>query len=565
MRVLQCFVILLAVQVLLPDSSQGQPLNYLRVPPYTVNNIYLSDFIMGDTLPNGTRRDPNVVYVLQRGGLYYSSAVIQTQSTWPLRITANDSTTTRLPRIFLAGTTPPGNFANLRSSLSLKSVILAGYDELVPANFANLQGGLINTAVQGVDIVIDSCILKSVNGNLIRTDNAPRVVKVTNTTFGDMGYLGTSNLGAGKAIDLRAGSCDSLVLLNNTFVNYQDRIVRHFASTLNIQFIRFEHNTLVNGMSYHGMLSLGRVGRRVIIRDNLLIDAFALGNDSDAVRQAEFTDSGELDQWGFPRMSWVIANPNDTTSWLIKNNYYYISPAGQVFWDSASILPIVANPPLTPGSPLTHKINSRIGADSVTAFRLANVTLSNIPNLMVNFMKWYRKPYASGGAGKTKLKDTWASSQYDYDRRGYIYYRDTLNCAYSTSNALYTAATCGYPVGDLRWFPTRHASWLVDPCVQQALPVNENPVLPTAFELAQNYPNPFNPTTRITYSVPTQSRVVLEVVNVLGQRVETLVNDVQPAGQHEVTFDASRLATGMYLYRLTSPSQTITRKMMLVK
>lgn len=200
----------------------------------------------------------------------------------------------------------------------------------------------------------------------------------------------------------------------------------------------------------------------------------------------------------------------------------------------------------------------------MTAFRLANVTLTNIPRLMVDFMKWYRRPAASGGSGKTKVTSNWAS-QYDYDRRGYIYYRDSLNCAYSTSNSLYTAATCGYPVGDLRWFPTRHASWLVDPCVQQALPVNEDPVLPTAFELAQNYPNPFNPTTRITYSVPTQSRVVLEVVNVLGQRVETLVNDVQPAGQHEVTFDASRLATGMYLYRLTSPSQTITRKMMLVK
>jgi len=557
-------VVLLAVLVLLPVSSHGQTLNYLRVPPYTVNNIYLNDFIMGDTLANGTRRDPDVVYVLTRGGLYLSSGVINTQSNWALRITANDSATTRKPVIFLDGNPPPGNFTLLRSNLWLRNVIVGGYNELVPANLTGLQGGLINTATQGLDIVIDSCILKTVNGNLIRTDQAPRVVKITNTTFGDMGYLGRSNLGAGKAIDLRAGSCDSLVLLNNTFVNWQDRIVRHFASTLNIQFIRFEHNTLANGMSYHGLLSLGRVGRRVIIRDNLLIDAFALGNDSDAVRQAEFSDSGELDQWGFPRMSWVIANPNDTTNWLIKNNYYYISPAGQAFWDSASILPIVANPPLTPGSPLTYKINSRIGADSVTAFRLANVTLTNIPRLMVDFMKWYRRPAASGGSGKTKVTSNWAS-QYDYDRRGYIYYRDSLNCAYSTSNSLYTAATCGYPVGDLRWFPTRHASWLVDPCVQQALPVNEDPVLPTAFELAQNYPNPFNPTTRITYSVPTQSRVVLEVVNVLGQRVETLVNDVQPAGQHEVTFDASRLATGMYLYRLTSPSQTITRKMMLVK
>jgi hypothetical protein len=484
--------------------------------------------------------------------------------TWVLRITANDSTTTRRPVIFLDGNPPPGNFALLRGSLWLRNVILGGYNELVPANLTGLQGGLINTAAQGVDIVIDSCILKTVNGNLIRTDQAPRVVKVTNTTFGDMGYLGRSNLGAGKAIDLRAGSCDSLVLLNNTFVNWQDRIVRHFASTLNIQFIRFEHNTLVNGMSFHGLLSFGRVGRRVIIRDNLLIDAFALGNDSDAVRQAEFTDSGELDQWGFPRMSWVIANPNDSTSWLIKNNYYYISPAGQAFWDSASILPIVANPPLIPGSPLTYKINSRIGADSLTAFRLANVTMPNIPNLMVNFMKWYRRPAASGGGGKTKVTTNWAS-QYDYDRRGYIYYRDSLNCAYSTSNSLYTAATCGYPVGDLKWFPARYATWLTDPCVQQALPVNENPDLPATFDLVQNYPNPFNPTTRISFTLAKAGYTTLTVYNVLGQKVSSPVEQNLGVGLHEVDFDASKLTTGVYFYRLESGNNFVVKKMMLVK
>ena len=563
MRSLYCFVVLLAVLVLLPLPSEGQTLNYLRVPPYTVNNTYLNDFIIGDTLPNGTRRDPNVVYVLTRGGLYLSSAVMNT-GTWDLRITANDSTTSRRPVIFLVGNPPPGNFANLRGNLWLRNVILGGYNELVPANLTGLQGSLFNTAAQGVDIVIDSCILKTTNGNHIRTDQAPRVVKVTNCIFGDMGYLGRSNLGAGKAIDLRAGSCDSLVLLNNTFVNWQDRIIRHFASTLNIQYIRFEHNTLANGMSYHGLLSLGRVGKRVIIRDNLLVDAFALGNDSDAVRQAEFSDGGELDQWGFPRMSWVIANPNDTTSWLVQNNYYYISPGGQSFWDSASVLPIIANPPLTPGAPLTHKICSRIGADSTTAFRLANVSLPNIPNLMVTMMKWYRRPAASGGAGKTKVTSNWAA-QYDFDRRGYIYYRDSLNCAYSTSNSLYSAASCGYPVGDLKWFPARYAAWKTDPCVQIALPVNDKPDVPATFSLDQNYPNPFNPDTKITFTLGKAGLTSLVVYNVLGQKVATLLAKDMTAGLHEVSFDASNLSTGMYFYRLESGKNFDVKKMMVLK
>lgn len=556
-------IVLLAALVLLPLVSQGQPLNYLRIPPYTVNGIYLNAFIMGDTLANGQRRDLNVVYVLTRGGLYLTNAIIETQN-WQLRITANDSNTTRRPVIFLDNTgsgRPPGNFVNLRSSLWLRNVIIAGYNELIPSYLTGLQGGLIATAAQGVNIVVDSCILKSVNGNLIRTDQAPRLVKVTNCIFADMGYLGRSNLGAGKGIDLRAGSCDTLIMMHNTFVNWQDRIIRHFASTLNIDYMRFEHNTLVNGMSYHGFLSLGRVGRRMIIRNNLLIDAFALGNDSDAVRQAEFTDSGELDQWGFPRMTWVIANPNDSTNWTIQKNFYNISAAGQSFWDSASILPIVANPPLTAGSPLTYKINSRIGADSVTAFQNAAVTLPNIPNLMVNFMKWYRRPAASGGAGKTKVTTNWAA-QFDFDRRGYVYWRDSLNCAYSTSNPLYTAGTFGYPVGDLKWFPTRYAQWLADPNTGVNDPENN---VPASFVLAQNYPNPFNPVTNISYSVPRQARVTIEVFDVLGRKVATVVNEMKEAGNHVASFDGAAISSGVYFYRLSAANEVLTRKMMVLK
>lgn len=561
-------VVLLAVLVLLPLFSNGQALNYLRVAPYTVTSTYLNDVIIGDTLANGTRRDPNVVYVLQRGGLYYVNAIINTQATWQLRITANDSNTTRRPVILLhnavASTRPPGNFVNLSSNLSLKNVILSGYDELIPADLGGLQGGLIATAAQGLDIVVDSCILKSTNGNHIRTDQAPRFIKVTNTIFADMGYLGRSNLGAGKGIDLRAGSCDSLILMNNTFVNWQDRIVRHFASSLNIQYMRFEHNTLVNGMSYHGMLSLGKVGRRIIIRDNLLIDAFALGNDSDAVRQAEFTDSGELDQFGRPgRMTWVIANPNDTTSWLIRNNYYNISAAGQSFWDSASILPIVANPPLTKGDPLTYKINSRIGADSLTAFRSASVTLQKVPSLMTAFMKWYRRPAVGPdtGAGKTKGVAGW-KSQYDFDRKGYQYYRDSLNGSYATSNAIYTAGTGGYPVGDLNWFPTRYAQWLADPVSGVS---QKGDGIPESFSLSQNYPNPFNPSTRISFNLQKAGFATLTVYNVLGQKVATPLSQVLTAGFYEVDFDASNLTTGVYFYRLDSGNNSAVRKMMLLK
>jgi hypothetical protein len=96
--------------------------------------------------------------------------------------------------------------------------------------------------------------------------------------------------------------------------------------------------------------------------------------------------------------------------------------------------------------------------------------------------------------------------------------------------------------------------------------VAENRVtLPAHFELDQNYPNPFNPSTTIRYSVPTAGRVVMKIYNVLGQEVAALVNTQQSAGTYNVVFDASRLASGMYFYRISSGNFVQVKKMLLLK
>ena len=95
--------------------------------------------------------------------------------------------------------------------------------------------------------------------------------------------------------------------------------------------------------------------------------------------------------------------------------------------------------------------------------------------------------------------------------------------------------------------------------------VPESDELPKVFMLEQNYPNPFNPSTTITYTLPHAARVNLKVFNTLGQEVAALLNEDTPAGVHTVHFDAARLPSGVYLYRLTAGSFVQTRKMIIMK
>lgn len=94
--------------------------------------------------------------------------------------------------------------------------------------------------------------------------------------------------------------------------------------------------------------------------------------------------------------------------------------------------------------------------------------------------------------------------------------------------------------------------------------------LPTGFSLDQNYPNPFNPVTDIRLNLPKSGQVKLVVYNILGAEVATLVDEVRPAGVHRVTWNGSnnsgqQVATGVYLYRLTTSDFSATKKMILLK
>jgi hypothetical protein len=91
------------------------------------------------------------------------------------------------------------------------------------------------------------------------------------------------------------------------------------------------------------------------------------------------------------------------------------------------------------------------------------------------------------------------------------------------------------------------------------------PDLPTQFILNQNYPNPFNPTTTINYSVPKSGIVKIKVYDLLGREVATIVNENKPAGNYNIEFNASKLTSGIYFYRMEAGSFSQTKKLLLLK
>ncbi|MCH8496014.1 MAG: T9SS type A sorting domain-containing protein, partial [Balneolales bacterium] len=104
---------------------------------------------------------------------------------------------------------------------------------------------------------------------------------------------------------------------------------------------------------------------------------------------------------------------------------------------------------------------------------------------------------------------------------------------------------------------------LVDRGSTTDIPLEET--TPREIALDQNFPNPFNPTTRISYALPVESQVRLAVYDLLGREVAVLVNERMASGSHFVTFDASALSSGVYMYRLTAQGVVLTQKMTLIK
>jgi len=156
---------------------------------------------------------------------------------------------------------------------------------------------------------------------------------------------------------------------------------------------------------------------------------------------------------------------------------------------------------------------------------------------------------------------------------GYPYIGRTTNGGVNWISQPYPPNPSQEPLGAV-WFVNTYTGWIVgfngtilytsNGGLTWANPISRN--VPSEFKLEQNYPNPFNPTTNIKFDVPKSSYVTFRIYDLVGREVTTLVNEeYKTPGTYEIEWDASKYASGVYLYTLNTKELTLTKKMVLMK
>jgi Secretion system C-terminal sorting domain len=561
------FLIILMILFSVLPVSFAAPADTVVVsalPPGNINKV-----INGDTTSAGFIK-PNTVFLLKPTGaldtVYWMTAPVSAKGN--VRVVGYINPTTGHPPVvapyIATDNSSIGNFFSPQGNdtLELRGIYFLG----TRTDSVSFTGRFVVPAGDSDIYVFDHCVLENISGggtpNLFDTYNHDHEsFYVTNCEFRNNQDDNPQNPGFAW-VDPGTYPCDTAIFRNNTFFLTGGYILG--SSGYGCSYLDFEHNTIFfSGQG--GAFDLYQMTNSVI-KNNIFFSV-----SSAAYPQAWYNNVPG--SWGsavipIDSLRSVVAAPYNMTEAerhiTITNNVY--------FWPSQ-----IVNE--------WNKLNTdTAGISSVTPLRPPDF-INAQPGMLTNKTSWPNINVANNdsvdpgfnsslvqmaGSNMAAFVDTlWHNNQVAAGVRPYVYplydpptwdgvasnwktmqgYPVPENLKYSAS----LTGSDGLPLGDLNWFPNVSG-------IKQ-IPNG----IPTKYNLSQNYPNPFNPTTEIQYDIPKSGLVTLKVYNVLGQEIVTLVNQQQSAGSYKVDFNASNMASGVYLYRIESGNFYLTKKMILLK
>jgi hypothetical protein len=536
----------------------------------------LIDAIELDTDPPEGR-----VYELKNGGLYFQDRGV-TLPDRPIQIVGDHSAPMVGGSVEEDGIPPLVAGTLDATGAGAQTGLLQNSNDLTVKNFsavsaddAGTQGWFIFNAVSpNTNVTFDNLLLEHNNWVFVQSNDAAGTkLRISNSFLVNM---------TGHACRRNGGVYDNVN--NNTDLIWVENSTHVFAAGMLYKFRHypigkafFNHNTFV-ACAGHLFVSFGYQSDWTLVNNifvNSNIQPYVKGLDIDQTDQ-------DLLPHGIINVDTLTTGINPDRKILIDKN--------AVFWDSrlATIVPD-ANA-ANGGEHFDQMItmNSRTQAmfnDNATWPKLTEGSwilgedpgFTQMDDLVPDLINW---AVSSVPDENTFVLGKWRSPENPATPENYAFVDFPLAGNFTYSNeAMLTGAMGGFPLGDLNWYPEQKAAWLaqrdaelaeLDAALNEGRLPNVTSVktdigTPSSFSLEQNYPNPFNPTTTIAYELQTSGDVKLQVFDVMGRVIGTLVDQHQSAGKHQINFDAQNLASGSYYYRITTKGFTETKQMTLIK
>jgi len=490
------------------------------------NNV-LYDAIEADTSERKT--NPNVIFELTPGHQYPQGAIIRNYD-YHLHIRAGEGD--GLQPELIPGKRADGSYGsdyiNAYNDLTLENITFNGYRP---------DGAYLNRMVEArgnnMRYIVKGCLFDGDRGAgiVVRADSMK--VYVEDVIVGNTGHRKSVG-GNGRILDMRPEALwlDTLIIKNSTVNNASDRIIRNMGTE--VGYLEIDHLTSLNTVGYHGGIQLGYV-HTAKVTNSLFANTISIGHvDSRTNEQTQ-----PVKHFAVITLDTVF---DDEVIEIRNNNIYWDQEIKDVWakYDS-----VEAPWPISPS------IETALGdADAIEQawFNEPVVMEQTCGPISAYVDAYFADPTASS------LPENWCVG----GEGGY--FLDESDLSYSSDYVSYTASDLGYPVGNLNYFPDLKAMWEEG--------VNLTSVEPGDMVVKQslkNYPNPFSSTTTIAYELENSSFVSLEVFDLTGRKIKTLVNEFKPSGQHEISFNASDLPSGMYFYKLDNGSETKVNNMIIAR
>ena len=517
-------------------------------PPGTINLA-----ILGDTTDTGERNSCH--YVLRRDAVYiYNQRItMRADCAWIIEAEEGDGARPIIrPAALPGGEESPRQFhlfAN--TTLHLRNLYLDGYNTALPDPGVPSDNAMVRVGVDSASVFIDGVRFDRNRQSSLRSDNAHVSFFVTNSQFSNL--YNDTRPDQSFVIDTRGNQLDSLVFINNSIWNHADAITRN-ANVAKINYYKFDHNTFVNvagalggsdgrldtlraeepGEQDAGIISFAQ-SDFAVFRNNLMVNVGLLGTETQDVFVPRFIVDIDSALVEIDSVTFGMEAPQGVD---IRNNVFsFDASIASAYPDTIRLY--TADEVYDPTLDLFID-----GQGSAATLLTMDVPLNSAP-----------------GADPDFVTDYWDFATGARERQPLFFPRDTrtpegegdLDFAYSMSSAAFTAGTDGLPVGDLNWFGM--AEGYVSGPDEFAMPTaNEGKAeIPDAFRLHGNYPNPFNPSTNIQFDLHVAAEVSVDVFDLLGRKVMTLsVQQMNAGAAQSIPVDASALASGMYLYRVTA-------------